>query len=282
MSLLNDKKGILYIVATPIGNLSDISLRALEILQQVDLIAAEDTRHSKKLLNQYSITTKLVSLHNFNEKAASNILLQNLLAGKNIALISDAGTPLISDPGFVLVAKVREASIRVVPIPGACAAITALCASGLSTEKFIFAGFSPIKKSQLQTYLEKFLYEDKTVIFYEAPHRILQFIDILIAVCGINRKIVLAKELTKTFETIVNGSVLEIKSWLLENADHQKGEFVILLAGIDKKVDKNIAISDETKRIYNILKAKMSHSDAVKLTAEITCENKKQIYQIGI
>lgn len=280
---LNNENGVLYIVATPIGNLSDISLRALEILKHVDLIAAEDTRHSKKLLQHYSITTKLISLHNFNEAKRSEALLQQLNQGKNIALISDAGTPLISDPGYVLVAKVRAANIQVVPVPGACAAIAALSAAGLSTEKFIFEGFLPTKKSALITRLENFIHEERTVIFYEAPHRIKQLIDTMLEVFGNERFAVIAKELTKAFETIVSSNLADLQSWLEVDANHQRGEFVVLLAGVEKVSNKfAIVISEEAQRIFNILKAELPHKQAAKLTAEITGENKNQIYKMGI
>lgn len=271
---------MLYIVATPIGNLADITLRAVEILREVDLIAAEDTRHSKKLLQHYSITTKIISLHDYNEAKQSDVLLQHLKLGKKVALISDAGTPLISDPGYRLVAKVYDANIKVVPIPGPCAAIAALSASGIATDKFIFAGFLPVKNNALVAQLENFILEEKTVIFYEAPHRILHLIDTMIKVFGENRHVVLAKELTKTFETFYENELINVKAWLESDANHQRGEFVVLLQGVKKTSEK--AVNSETMRIFDILKTELPHKQAAKLTAKITGVNKNQIYQLGI
>lgn len=274
------KKGTLYIVATPIGNLKDISLRALEILEKsVDLIAAEDTRHSRQLLQHYAINTRLISLHEYNEKKRSEILIDYLLQGKNIALISDAGTPLVSDPGYRLVKLAREQQITVIPIPGACAAIAALSASGLPTDRFVFEGFLPVKTQALRERLQELASETRTTIFYVAPHRLLMLIEIMIEILGTERNVVLAKELTKMFETVYSANLSDLHNWLVTNNAHQKGEFVLLLQGqekIEQEIDEN------TKRILQILSQQLPPKLAAKLTAEITSTDKKKLYDLII
>jgi 16S rRNA (cytidine1402-2'-O)-methyltransferase len=268
--------GILYIVATPIGNLGDITLRAIETLKQVDLIAAEDTRQSLKLLNHYEIKTPIISLHNYNEQKRINYLHQQLLAGKNIALIADAGTPLISDPGYHLVKALRELSLPIVPIPGPCAAITALSASGLATDRFIFEGFLPVKEMALRKKLAELALEERTVILYEAPHRLMRLIDLMLEVLGSERNIVLAKELTKTFETVYRATIPEIKKWLEEDLRRQKGEFVILIEGAVH--DENSPIDKEVIRILQLLLTELPPKKAVNLTAKITNVDKRELY----
>ncbi|PRM06757.1 Ribosomal RNA small subunit methyltransferase I, partial [Haemophilus influenzae] len=204
---MTDLTGILYIVATPIGNLQDITQRALETFAQVDLIAAEDTRHSGLLLSHYGIKKSFFALHDHNEQEKAHILVEKLKQGSNIALISDAGTPLISDPGFHLVRQCREAGIRVVPLPGACAAITALCASGIASDRFCFEGFLPAKSKARKDKLENIAEEDRTLIFYESTHRILDTLEDMQAVLGEGRYIVLAREMTKTWETITGNTI---------------------------------------------------------------------------
>jgi 16S rRNA (cytidine1402-2'-O)-methyltransferase len=272
--------GILYVVATPIGNLSDITLRALEILKQVDCIAAEDTRHSKKLLEHFDIKKPMISLHNYNEGERSKVLLKRLQKGENLALISDAGTPLISDPGYQLIKFVREAKINVVPVPGPCAAITALCVSGLPTDKFIFEGFLPAKAAARRKRLEELITEPRTIIFYEAPHRIKFLINDLLNVFGKNRHAVLARELTKKFETIYGANLSELKSWLEVNKVQQKGEFVILLHGAEPK--KTTEINEETLRILKILLSELSVKQAIVLATKITGESKNKLYKVAV
>jgi len=272
------KPGVLFIVATPIGNLSDITLRAIETLKQVDLIAAEDTRHSKKLLNHYNITTPQISLHNYNEAKRSESILNKLKQGKNIALISDAGTPLISDPGNLLVSKTRQNGITVVPIPGPSALITALSGSGLPTDKFIFEGFLPAKPKQQLEHLQKLSDEMRTMIFYEAPHRLLTTINNMKTVFGPDRFMVIAKELTKTFETIYGNNITEVENWLLEKPVRQKGEFVILIKG----AAKNIEINHETLKIFDLLAKNMPRKQAIILTSEITGVKKNKLYKLSI
>jgi len=270
--------GILYIVATPIGNLADITLRALEILKTVDLIAAEDTRHSKILLQHYDIATKMVALHDYNESEKSKFLLDLLLAGKNIALISDAGTPLISDPGYHLVSTIKEHAIKVVTIPGACALIAALSIAGLPTDKFIFEGFLPVKVAALRARLQELANETRTIVLYESPHRLLNLIAVMLEILGENRCVVLAKELTKTFETVYGGNLIAVQKWLHEDVKRQKGEFVILIKG----AEAHQTTDEEAHKILKILLQKCSVKDAAALAAEITGVNKRSLYQKAI
>lgn len=271
--------GILYLIATPIGNREDISLRALRLLREVSLIAAEDTRHSKSLLQHYEISTPLISLHEFNEAQRIPLLLDRIQKGESIALISDAGTPLISDPGFLLVKTARSTGIQVTPIPGACAAITALCASGLPTDRFIFEGFFPSSKSERKSSLELLRHESRTLIFYEAPHRIVACVQGICEVLGADREIVLAKELTKTFETFFYGTAQAAGEWLQSNTNHQRGEFVVLIRGAIKLEEQKI--SEETLRILNILSEDLSQRQAIELTAKITGEKKNALKMVG-
>ena len=219
-----------YIVPTPIGNLSDITERALETLNKVDLIAAEDTRHSGILLKHYGIKTKCVALHEHNEKQKSAWLLEQLRSGRSIALISDAGTPLISDPGYATIAMCHQEGIQIIPLPGACAATTALCASGLPTDRFIFEGFLPSRSSARQTRLEAFADETRTLIFYESPRRILGTLQDIAAVLG-DRRVTLARELTKTYETITLQPVTDLIVQLQNDSQQQRGEMVLILEG---------------------------------------------------
>jgi len=270
----------LYIVATPIGNLGDITSRAIEILREVDCIAAEDTRHSKKLLVHFNIKKPMLSLHDYNENERSKILLSRLQKGENIALISDAGTPLISDPGFRLVKMVREAGVTVIPIPGPCAAITALCASGLPTDKFIFEGFLPAKSSARTKRLGKLKTEPRTIIFYEAPHRVIFLIKELINIFGENRPAVVARELTKKFETIYSANLAEIKIWLESDKKQQKGEFVILLHGA--KPTKEEKINEKDLQILKTLLTELPVKQAASLTAKITGISKNELYKAAM
>ncbi|MBN2689110.1 MAG: 16S rRNA (cytidine(1402)-2'-O)-methyltransferase [Gammaproteobacteria bacterium] len=277
MTKIVETQGVLYIVATPIGNLADISLRALEVLKEVDLIAAEDTRHSKLLLNNYSIKTKLTALHEHNERQQLKTVLTKLKHGENIALISDAGTPLISDPGFPLVQAVKDAGIKVVPIPGACAAIAALSAAGMPTDRFIFEGFLPAKAGAREQRLQALEHEVRTMIFYLSPHRIFKVLSDMQAVFGSDREVVVARELTKKFETIKKDNIANIISWLTNDSNQQKGEFVCLVAGA--VVDEN-ALMQESERIYKILREELSHKQAVALAAKITGIKKSKLYNL--
>ncbi|OIZ94338.1 rRNA (cytidine-2'-O-)-methyltransferase [Candidatus Rickettsiella isopodorum] len=268
----------LYVVATPIGNLEDFSTRAIEILQTVDQIAAEDTRHSQKLLKYFGITTPLISLHEHNETISSKILLNCLKKNRSIALISDAGTPLINDPGYRLVKLAHQHGIPVIPIPGPCALITALCASGLPCDRFIFEGFLPGKNSARLKKLQEFLYETRTIIFYEAPHRILELIDDMLAVFGPKRYVVLARELTKAFETIHGDNLEKLNIWLNSDKNQQKGEFVILVEGAEYLSPYEI----DRQRILGILLAELPIKQATSLAAKITHAKKNKLYALAL
>jgi len=270
------KTPALYIVATPIGNLGDMSARAIETLKSVDYIAAEDTRHSHKLLVHFAIHTPVLSLHEHNESERSEKLLENLLnKGQTIALISDAGTPLISDPGHRLVKKARQHKIPVIPIPGPCALITALSASGLNCEQFIFEGFLPEKKIARQKKLDTLRYETRTLIFYEAPHRILDLIEDMLAIFGAQRRVVLARELTKTFETIHEGNLEELTTWLNNDRNQQRGEFVVLVEGNKESLQHSDL---EIQRILKLLLDELPIKQAAALAAKITHGKKNKLY----
>jgi 16S rRNA (cytidine1402-2'-O)-methyltransferase len=270
--------GNLFVVATPIGNLGDITIRAVDILKQVDLIAAEDTRHSSKLLKHYDIKTPVISLHTYNENRRSEILCNKLLEGKDIALISDAGTPLISDPGYRLIQEGIKYNLPIIPIPGACAAISALCISGLPADGFIFEGFLPAKKNQQIQRLKNLVTQERTMIFYESPHRLLQTIQNMNIVFNENRYIVLIKELTKIFESTYRGTIAEIQKLLLSDSDILRGEFVILVKG----VEKTTVIDNEVTHILKILSEALPAKTATMLTSKITGINKNQLYKFLI
>lgn len=269
----------LYIVATPIGNLNDITLRAIEILKNVDLIAAEDTRHSGLLLQHLGIKAKLFALHDHNEQEKSQLLIEKLNSGLSIALISDAGTPLINDPGYHLVKACRENDIKVVPIPGACAAIAALSVAGLPSDKFSYEGFLPAKSKARQDYLTTLINETRTMIFYESTHRLLDTLQDMQTVFGTDKQIVLAKELTKTWETIVSYPVNQLINWLNEDVTRQKGEFVLIVEGhtkTDKDIDPNVI------NTLKLLVKELPLKKAAAITAEIYGLKKNQLYQIGL
>ncbi len=270
--------GCLYIVATPIGNLDDISGRAVEILQQVDLIAAEDTRHSKILLARFAVKTRVLAYHEHNEEQWTATFIQQIAAGLSIALITDAGTPLINDPGYKLVAAAHDHGIKVTPIPGPSAIITALSASGLPTNKFIFEGYLPTKTTARKNTLQQFISESRTLIFYEAPHRIHASIQDMQAIFGAARRVAIAREMTKQFEQIVRGTLSEISQKLVSVEIKQKGEFVVILEGAEE-----ISITDkEVLRVNQILSKKLPPKDAADLTAKITGKKKKTVYQLAL
>ena len=269
--------GKLFIVATPIGNLKDISQRALETLSQVELIAAEDTRHSGKLLQHYGITTSLLSLHEHNELLQAPKLIQRMLSGSDMALISDAGTPLVSDPGLGLVRLAREAGIQVVPIPGASAAITALSVAGLPSDRFCFEGFLPAKAGARQKVLETLTAETRSLIFYEAPHRIVATCEAMRDAFGAERRAVIARELTKRFETIHDASLAELCDWLQSDENQRKGEFVLIVHGA-AAADTH-ELDDATRHMIQILLEELPLKQAVALAAEITHVRKNTLYR---
>lgn len=265
--------GCLYIVATPIGNRDDITIRAINTLKEVDLILAEDTRTTAKLLNMHGIKKPIQSLHEHNEKESTTAVINKLKSGYNIALVSDAGTPLISDPGFILVKSAREAEVTVIPIPGPSALITALSASGIATDRFMFVGFLGAKQSLRINQLEELKNITQTLIFYESTHRIINCCEDIAIVFGVNAKIVLAKELTKAHEKIVSGSVAEIITFLTSNPTHKKGEFVLIIPKREKEA---------TSKFEPILKKLLKEyplKEAVKIACLITDEKKNKVYQ---
>ena len=278
---MTDLTGILYIVATPIGNLQDITQRALDTFAQVDLIAAEDTRHSGLLLNHYGIKKPFFALHDHNEQEKAHILVEKLKQGSHIALISDAGTPLISDPGFHLVRQCREAGIRVVPLPGACAAITALCASGIASDRFCFEGFLPAKSKARKDKLENIAEEDRTLIFYESTHRILDTLEDMQSVLGEERYIVLAREITKTWETITGNMIKNLREWLLEDPNRTKGEMVLIVEGKPKS-DNNDEISPQAVKALELIAEELPLKKAAAIVSELYGYKKNALYQFGL
>jgi 16S rRNA (cytidine1402-2'-O)-methyltransferase len=271
-------KGALYIVATPIGNLEDLSPRAKMVLENVDLIVAEDTRHSKPMLNQFGIKTKIRAYHDHNERTQAPVLIQQLQAGASVALISDAGTPMICDPGYHLLVAAHAAEIKVIPIPGPSALISALSVAGFSSEKFIFEGYLPTKKTARRQRLQLLKNEIRTVVFYEAPHRILACIEDAISCFGSERQAVIAKEITKLHENIQRATLAEILEWLNSDRNLSKGEFVVVIQG--DKADQ--FDTQEAKRILKILLAGHSVKEAAKLTSEIMQGNRNDIYKLAM
>mgnify|MGYP002628403426 FL=1 len=277
----NSPLGSLYVVATPIGNLDDISARALTILRNVALIAAEDTRHSARLMQHFGIGTPLAACHEHNERDQGGRFLARLLAGDDVALISDAGTPLISDPGYHLVRQARAAGVAVVPVPGACALIAALSAAGLPSDRFIFEGFLPAKAAGRRARLEQVKEEPRTLIFYEAPHRILECLQDMQSVFGDERPALLARELTKTFETLKGMPLAELAAWVASDSNQQRGECVVLVAGWQAPEGEE-AVSAEAMRVLNLLLAEMPLKRATALAAEITGVRKNLLYQVAL
>lgn len=273
--------GSLYVVATPIGNLDDISARALRILREVALIAAEDTRHSARLLQHFGIQTPLAACHEHNERDQGGRFLARLQAGEDVALISDAGTPLISDPGYHLVRQARAAGIAVVPVPGACALIAALSAAGLPSDRFIFEGFLPAKAAGRRARLEQVREEPRTLIFYEAPHRILECLQDMREVFGDDRPALLARELTKTFETLQGLPLAELCEWVAADSNQQRGECVVLVAGWQAPEGEE-AVSAEALRVLDLLLSEMPLRRAAALAAEITGVRKNVLYQVAL
>ena len=272
--------GTLFIVATPIGNLDDITFRAVEVLKSVDIILAEDTRHSKKLLLHLDISKSISAFHEHNEREKTQAIIGELQSGKSIALISDAGTPLISDPGYFLVVQAKKEGLKVIPIPGPSALITALSASGLASDSFTFLGFLPSKQTARLKLLKRIFSRTETIIFYESPKRILSTLSDMHIIFGDVREVCLAKELTKTFETIHTDSIPNLIKYLTINQNHQKGEFVILISATDK-IDVGEA-ETQLDSLLPILCAEMGASKAAKLAAKITGIDKKQCYKRAI
>lgn len=272
--------GILYVVATPIGNLTDITLRALDTLKSVDAIAAEDTRHTAGLLGHFAISKKLIAVHEHNEHQSAAKLLLQLQAGENIALVTDAGTPGISDPGAVVVNFLRQAGIKVVPIPGVSAVVAALSVSGIVQNGFFFHGFLPASGAARRHALEALKNQPVTLVFYEAPHRIVASIADMAQVLGEGRRITIARELTKTFETIHTCLLSEAPAWLKADANQQRGEFVLLVE--PEPVKDQEEISEQTSRMLKLLLAELPLKQAVKLAADISLEKKNSLYEFAL
>lgn len=273
--------GKLYVVATPIGNLADFSFRAVEVLKQVDLIAAEDTRHVKMLLQHYGIHKPLTSLHQHNEDKVSSDLVEKILSGQSIALVSDAGTPLLSDPGLPLVKLAQQAQVQVCPIPGACALIAALSVSGLPITPFTFEGFLPRTSSTRKSFFESKLLDSNTWAFYESSHRIQATLEDMADIFPANREIVIAREITKLHETIVRATLSDALTLVRNNENMRKGEFVVIVAG-HKPESSQKTLDAEHLRILRLLLNECSIKTAVALATEITGERKKTLYQAAL
>lgn len=278
---MSTESGKLYVVATPIGNLGDMSFRAVDILKQVDLIAAEDTRHVKMLLNHYGIKNKVVSLHQHNEDKLSADLLKKLRNGLSIALVSDAGTPLLSDPGMPLVRLVKDAGIEVSPVPGPCALIAALSAAGLPVSRFSFEGFAPRTSSERKTFFKEKRSSPFTWVFYESSHRILPSLRDLAEILPLDRQVVIARELTKLHETIIKASLGDALARVEQDENMRKGEFVVIVDGAPP--DKNEqAVSPEQLKVLSVLLRECGIKTAVALAAEITGVRKNLLYQAAL
>jgi 16S rRNA (cytidine1402-2'-O)-methyltransferase len=263
------------VVATPIGNLDDLTPRALRVLSQADLIAAEDTRHSAKLLKHYAIRTPTLSLHEHNERVQVPRLIEALRAGKSIALISDAGTPLVSDPGFHFVRAARDAGVQVVPVPGPCAAITALSVAGLPTDRFVFEGFPPARPQPRRAAFEAVATETRTLVYYESPHRIVDSLGDMASAFGDDRGAAVARELTKAFETFREGTLAQLRARIAGDPNEQRGEFVVLVHGASPAPAGEL----ERERILKVLLTELSVKQAATLAAKITGAPRNELYR---
>lgn len=269
------ERGTLSVVATPIGNLADLSPRAVEVLRAASVIATEDTRHSRPLLQHFGVATPLVALHEYNERAAVASLIAKLEAGADIALISDAGTPLVSDPGFRLVRAAREADITVTPVPGACAVVAALSVAGLPSDRFVFEGFLPAKAAARRARLRELAGEPRTLVIYESSHRIVECTADLRDVFGAEREARLLRELTKLHETCIGATLGEIADCVATDAEQRLGECVLVVAGRGEGIDAKLA---EGRRVYALLQAELPPAQAAKLAAAISGASRKDLY----
>jgi len=276
--MMSTAAATLYVVATPIGNLADLSPRAQEVLRSVAAICAEDTRHTGQLLSHFGISKPLVALHDHNEEAMAERVVSRLLGGESLAVVSDAGTPLVSDPGFRLVRAARAAGVRVSPIPGACAAIAALSVAGLPSDRFVFEGFLPAKGAARRERLNKLAAETGTLVFYESSHRIAESLADMVAAFGAERPAVVARELTKLFETVLDGSLEQLLAKVLADDNQRKGEFVVMVQGAGDDEQARIA---EGRRLYAKLNEHLPPSTAAKLAAELSGAPRKALYGQG-
>lgn len=270
--------GKLFVVATPIGNLDDLTPRAIAVLREVDLIAAEDTRHSKPLLEKFAIQTSLRSYHDFSDQSVSDSLLVRLQEGQSLALISDAGTPLISDPGYRLVRQLREAGVDVIPVPGVSALTAALSVAGLPTDRFCFEGFLPAKSGARVNTLADLVFEQRTLVFYESPHRMLDTLQDMGTVFGPDRPIFIAREMTKKFETHFHGSISGALDWIASDANNLKGEFVLVVQGCDENEHQQQLLRQALPLVQE-LQADLSMKKAVALVSRLTGVRKNTLYQ---
>jgi len=270
--------GTLYLVATPIGNLDDMTHRAISVLEEVDLIAAEDTRHSKPMLSSFGISTQMLAYHDHNEESQSPKLLARLLRGDSIALISDAGTPLINDPGFRLVALAHQNDVKVVPVPGPCAAIAALSASGMTVNRFTFEGFPSAKQGARIKQFESLVREQRTLVFYVSSHRIIDTLRDMAAVFGVERPVTYARELTKTFETIRRAMLGELCEWVECDTNQRKGEIVVVISGCEAEQSEN-PLRDE---ILTALIEELPVNQATRIAARITGSSKNELYRLAL
>ena len=274
---MTQESSALYVVPTPLGNLADMTQRAVDVLRQVSWVAAEDTRHSAPLLRHFGVSARLIATHEHNEEAAAQQIVTRLAGGDSVALITDAGTPAISDPGARLVARVREAGFRVVPLPGPCAAVTALSASGLTDPHFLFYGFLPAKAKQRAEALRDLADLPYALVFYEAPHRVLETVADMAEIFG-ERTLVIARELTKLFETVHSLPLAEALAWLKEDANRQRGEFVLIVSGAPDEAD-----SGEGERVLKLLLAEgLPTKQAAKLASAITGSPKNALYDLAL
>lgn len=272
--------GALYVVATPLGNVEDISARALRVLREVDAIAAEDTRHTGRLLAHFGIATPLFSLHEHNERARLEPVVERLRRGQTLALVSDAGTPLISDPGFPLVRELRRQGLQVIPVPGPCSIVAALSVAGLPTDRFIFEGFLPAKTNARRERLRGLAREERTLVFLEASHRIAEMLADLATVFGEERFAVVGRELTKRFEEVQGGTLSELRGWLDADANRQRGEFVVLVHGAPAVVEEVDTL--ETRRLLTTLMEELPLGRAVAVAVKATGLKRKALYELAL
>jgi probable S-adenosylmethionine-dependent methyltransferase, YraL family len=276
MTMSAVQPGCLWVVATPIGHRDDLSARAIATLREVAVIAAEDTRHSRPLLVHHNVDTPLIALHDHNERDAVDSIVRRMASGDSVALISDAGTPLISDPGFRLVRAARAAGIRCIPVPGACAAIAALSVAGLPSDRFVFEGFLPPKAAARRSRLQELDGDARTLIFYESSHRVAESLADMRDIFGATREAVLARELTKMFETVLGEPLAELAARVAADPDQQRGECVILVAGRGEEADAKLV---EGRRIFAILREELPPAKAAKMAAAITGAPRKLLYE---